>query len=275
MESDDVDNPISPCPGACDIAIPVVYPHQPIFIPADAVRDAIPFDIDVEASLRATFSEPDSIPPLSVLEENETGVRVLGLGHAGIVIVDGRSGGVRYYEYGRYDPAQFGQVRMGSEIGDLVIAFGQDGNPRNDSLIRLASMMTRTNGGPYACEAIYVKLANGAFDVMKEFAENRMMDIREKRADPYDVAGNHCFTFAMEVAESAGINVDVSNSPILEVKLRGGNFFTRGVVGWAAPDFEVPARQIRTLQQRYQPLTVSSDGFIESDFSFPKGINSR
>lgn len=79
---DDVANPSSPCPGPCDVAIPVVYPNQPIAIPASEVRKNIPFELDVRASLEATFTQPNSAPPLSIDRWNGDNAYVLGLGHA-------------------------------------------------------------------------------------------------------------------------------------------------------------------------------------------------
>lgn len=275
MGSNDIGNPISPCPGPCDVAIPIVYPSQPIFIPANAVQEGVPFEIDVEASLHATFTVPGSSPPLSISEASTAGVRVLGLGHAGIAMINGRSGEVAYYEYGRYDPAQFGRVRTVPAIGAVTMQFGEDGNPTSDSFVQLMSALTRTNGGPYAFEAVYIKLSNGAFDVMKEFSNDRKTDVRERRAEAYDVAGNHCFTFATEVAESAGVNANVANATPLKIEIRGGNILTRNLVGWGAPDFEVPARQMRALQERYRPLNVSNSGVVDGEFSYPTGLNSR
>lgn len=277
MSDDALTSPSSPCPGPCDVAIPIVYPRQPITIPAAEVARQIPFQIDVRASMQATFTQPASSPPLSISRWRGDDAAVEGLGHAGIAMIDGRSGAVRYYEYGRYDAAGFGQVRQVAAVSAITISFDErTGNPTADSLAQLAAALTRTNGGPYAVEAVYVKLANGAFDAMKDFADRRMAEVRSRSARPYNVASNHCFTFATEVAAAAGVRVGSTRSaPKLELQLRGGNFLTRGIVGAAAPDFEVPARQMRALQQHYRPFNVSASGQIVGGFDFPRTLNAR
>lgn len=274
---DDVANPASPCPGPCDVAIPIVYPNQPITIPAAEVGKQIPFDLDIRASLQATFTQPNSSPPLSIKQWNGDDAYVLGLGHAGIAMIDGATGAVRYYEYGRYDPAAFGQVRQVAGVSGITISFDPaDGNPTRASLLQLGDALTRTNGGPYGFEAIYVKLANGAFATMVEFAEARKSAVQSRTANAYSVADNHCFTFAMEVAGAAGVRMaNARSAPKLDVQLQGGNFLTRGVVGGMAPEFEVPARQMRALQQGYRRFNVSESGTIAADFQYPHGLNTK
>ena len=272
-----VNSPARPCPGPCDVAIPIVYPAQPITIPAAEVERQVPFEIDVRASLEATFTRPDSRPPLRIQNWRGANPRVLGLGHAGIAIINGRTGGVAYWEYGRYDDAGFGQVRQVPAVASVAMSFDETtGNPTQASMNALAAQLVRTNGGPYAVEAVYVKLANGAFDIMKNFARTRQRDVIARRAPRYDVAGNHCFTFAMEVAGSAGVRTSAArNAPKLDVQLRGGNMLTRGLIGTFAPEFEVPARQMRALHGVYQPLHIGTNGNVSQAFRFPAGLNSR
>jgi hypothetical protein len=274
-QDDAIDSPSSPCPGPCDVAIPVVYPHQLIKIPGAEVDAQVPFEIDIAASMRATFTDPDSSPPLSIARTSGRDVYVDGLGHAGIAMINGRTGEVRYYEYGRYDPAEYGQVRQVPDVSNVTITFGEDGNPDRPSLDALAQALTRTNGR-YAFEGVYVKLANGAFDVMKDFAEARKAAVASRSAAEYNVSSNHCFTFAMEVAASAGVVTSRARSaPTLDVELVGGNWATRGMIAGVAPDFEVPARQMRALQGQYRAFNASSSGTVDSDFDFPSGLNAR
>jgi hypothetical protein len=62
-------------------------------------------------------------------------IRAQGLGHAGVILVDGDTTSTRYHEYGRYDQAQLGEVRNRS-IPNVVI---QDGTITADSLETLAT----------------------------------------------------------------------------------------------------------------------------------------
>lgn len=275
--SDEANSPASPCPGPCDVAIPIVYPNQPISIPAGEVKKKIPFDLDIRASLEATFTQPGSSPPLSIGRWNGDNAYVLGLGHAGIAMIDGKTGSVKYFEYGRYDAAAYGQVREVASIASIKIDFDPvTRNPTKGSLDQLAAALTKTNGGPYGFESIYVKLENGAFQTMVSFAQKRKAAVQSRSAAAYDVAGNHCFTFSMEVAAAAGVRVlDARNAPKLDVLLRGGNMFSRGLVGGFAPDFEVPSRQMRALQGTYRALNVTASGTVDAGFQYPAGLNAK
>ena len=270
-----VNQAIARCPGPCDIAIPIVYPNQPILIPAAAVREKIPFDgIDVPASLQATFTDPDSSPPLSIQSIRPQGPAVIGLGHAGIAIINGVTGSVAYFEYGRYDGARgFGRVREVS-ILHSIITFNDNNNPDEASFASLLRSLARTNNPTvgYDFEAVYIELPNGAFEIMKAFAEQRQQQVEagyEGDAEPYNVANNHCFTFAIEVILEVGVNVNLRQAKPLNLELRGGNVFSRGAVNALAPTFEVPARQMRALQTQHPALNVSKEGQITNGFQFP------
>ncbi|KDE40899.1 hypothetical protein ADINL_0548 [Nitrincola lacisaponensis] len=270
-----VNQSIAKCPGPCDIAIPIVYPNQPITIPVAAVREQIPFEgIDVEASMRATFTDPDSSPPLSIQSVRAQGPAVIGLGHAGIAIINGVSGAVAYFEYGRYDGARgFGRVREVA-LSPSTITFDDSNKPDSASFASLLRSLAQTNNptAGYDFEAVYIELPNGAFDIMKAFAEQRRQQIEEGPeggAQPYNVANNHCFTFAMEVISEVGVGFNIRQANPLNLKLQGGNFLTRGAVSTFAPTFEVPARQMRALQTQYPALNVSNEGRITNGFQFP------
>jgi hypothetical protein len=273
MDRDCVASPVQSCAIAPDVAIPIVYPFQPIGIPYAPVRAAVPEGIDVPESMRRTFTKPNASPPVAITRTTTSGVHVSGLGHAGIAMINGATGACEYWEYGRYDTADFGLVRSVASIAAVRIAFKPSGNPTDASLETLLHALRRTNVGPYAFEAVYIKLTRGAFAVMARFARNRQTAVANKTAKAYDVANNHCFTFAQDVAGSAGIR-RAQGAPPLEVELVGGNWMTRGVTGMMAPSFEVPARQMRALQQSYRAVNVAEDGSYRG-FTFPVGMNSR
>ena len=133
---------------------------------------------------------------------------------------------------------------------------GAKGNLNASSFTNLMKVLTLTNRQPHEFEAVYVKLPNGSFDKMEKFLEQRMLDIGRKTAKLYEASSKHCFTFAMKVANAAGISTDVSSAENLDVVIKGGNFITRNLIAVAVPDFEVPARQLRALQFKYQKLNV-------------------
>lgn len=132
--------------------------------------------------------------------------------------------------------------------------------------------LTKTNYGlGYGFEGVYVKVPNGSYQIMKDFADKRMADVAEKTASAYDINSNHCFTFALEVAGTAGVYADVSTAEDLEMILI--NSITGGRID--APDgtsIELPSRQVLVLQQRYKPLNVGSTGTVVGGFGFPAGL---
>ena len=114
---------------------------------------------------------------------------------------------------------------------------------------------------------------------MVSFAETRKAQVARGPsggAAIYSVENNHCFTFAMEVAASAGVRTSAArNATRLEVDLVGGNIATRMLIRAGAPDFEVPGRQMRALQQSYRAFNVDANGTIDTGFRFPAGLNAR
>ena len=270
---DDVQDPIAHCPIACDGVIPIVYPNQPITVPYSAIRGEMTLiqraAIDEVESVKRTFTRPDTIPPMSIHSSASQAVKVLGLGHAGVAFYNGQTGEVAYYEYGRYG-GDYGAVRT----ADMPrLTFDEKGNPEMSSFQELLKKLTTTNGGPYSYEAVFVKLPNGSFDVMKEFADQRQADAIARTAAAYDVKGNHCFTFALEVANSAGVNTNVSSAQILEMVLVSA--IGTGISPPDGSDIELPSRQMRELQNRFRPLNVDQSGNVAGEFSFPAGPYSK
>ncbi len=197
-----------------------------------------------------------------ISQDHPLAKRVTGLGHAGVAFYNGLTGEVAYYEYGRYG-GDFGAVRS---VSMPSLTFGADHNPTQGSFNALLVALTKTNGGPYAFESVFVKLPNGSFDKMKEFAESRKAAVAARTAAAYDVKNNHCFTFAVDVAEHVGVSRSVAGAQRLEIILVDITGTKR-----APPDgtaIELPSRQIRQMQARYRALNVSAAG-TPGPFTFP------
>jgi hypothetical protein len=113
--------------------------------------------------------------------------------HGGVVAVD-KTGNTRYYEYGRYDKANFGEVRRRS-VPNLVM---EDGKPTQESLDRLYDYLSKEYGkgtkvlADYDAGADYQKVVN--------FAEQRM---RDPNREKYNILTNNCTHFSSE-AVAAG-----------------------------------------------------------------------
>ena len=251
-----------------DVAIPVVYPNQPITIEDRWITDEMTWGqwigLDLGDSYERTFNRPDTSPPLKIVDTSRSGIKVTGIGHAGVTIIDGKSGETRYYEFGRYGGLS-GAVR---EVAVPDVTIGGDKNPTKASFDALLKAMTETNrGGPYAFEGVYIKYPVGRFAVMKAYAEQRTKDQASGAAPAYDPAKNHCFTFAVDVVRAGGASASVSGAPYLDIRLedRLGNTHE------APPDllFELPSRQVRVLQGQHPPISVGTGGSITNGFTFP------
>ncbi|CCY51719.1 MULTISPECIES: hypothetical protein [Bacteroides] len=61
-------------------------------------------------------------------------------GHAGVLLINDKTGLTKYYEYGRYDKESKGLVRTAS-VPNVVI--GKDGKPTTESLNKVMKQLPR------------------------------------------------------------------------------------------------------------------------------------
>ena len=92
---------------------------------ADGVYIAFP---DYKISINQTV--PEIPTPFGSIGGQQIKWKQGGLGHAGVLLIDDKTGRTKYYEYGRYDDAKKGIVRT-TRIPDVQI--GKDGRPTNKS----------------------------------------------------------------------------------------------------------------------------------------------
>jgi hypothetical protein len=93
---------------------------------------------------------------------------VESLGHAGILLIEGSSGRTRYYEYGRYDPAQLGLTRR-QTVADVRI--GKSGRATKKSLATTLAEISVKAGQNGRIAGAYIELAAGAFLKIDERAD--------------------------------------------------------------------------------------------------------
>ena len=130
------------------------------------------------------------------------------LGHAGVLLIDNKTGTTKYYEYGRYatKDGTKGRVRRVT-IPDVVI--GKDGKPTAASLKKVMAAISKKSGHGGRIEGAYTK---GDFKTMNEFAQGLLKesnpgnDEYDKDRDPYNLFTNNCGTFACDVLKSDKIN---------------------------------------------------------------------
>ena len=140
-------------------------------------------------------------------------IRVAGdhraeLGHAAVLLIQGKSGLTKYFEYGRYDPANLGLVHT---LGVPNVTYGSDGKPTLASLKKCFSDITqqvaRGTGGGHgdtSIAGIYVD-ENAAFGQGLAYATTRQKDNSNAQREPNKIMSNSCLTFMINTMEAAGV----------------------------------------------------------------------
>lgn len=116
------------------------------------------------------------------------------LGHAGVLLIDNKTGVTKYYEYGRYDSEGKGLVRNVS-VSNVVI--GKDGKPTSGSLQKVLAQISKKSGQGTRVDGAYIESDN--FDAMKSYAEGRMKENTNPDREEYSLTRNNCGTFACDV----------------------------------------------------------------------------
>ena len=126
------------------------------------------------------------------------------LGHAGVLLINGKSGGTHYYEYGRYAPPPGVKDNVSGRVRDYVpakVKLGRDGHATRHTLQRVLAQVAQ-----YACptkpayrriEAAYVCLP-GAWGKMKSYTDRRKAQNNDPNRMSYWVLFNNCMTLAQQ-----------------------------------------------------------------------------
>jgi hypothetical protein len=192
-----------------DVAVPIVFPD---------------YLIHVGNLPSMTIEVPDMLPWIDVMPDKIKTPPVKGkapyLGHAGILFIDGKTGGTKYYEYGRYDTESKGIVRN-VLIPDVVM---KGGRPVHASLEKVMARISAASGQRGAISAAYIELPDGSFSKMLKYAEARKLKNKDPSRVPYDLISNSCLHFMKEVAQAGGatmppVVVPTPNVYMKEVRL--------------------------------------------------------
>jgi RHS repeat-associated protein len=150
------------------------------------------------------YVDPDGRDAIPVVfpdyKISAAGTKWGGLGHAGIILIDNKTGQTRYYEYGRYDKAAIGETRQ-RKVPNVVID-KKTGMPTEKSLAALLRAVTKTSGQNTRIEGAYVK--DDKFKEMVTYAESRIKENKNSDREPYSLTGNNCGTFMKDVLEAGG-----------------------------------------------------------------------
>ena len=115
-------------------------------------------------------------------------------GHAGVLLIDNKTGLTKYYEYGRYNGDRIGRVRPVT-IPNVVI--GKDGKPTLKSLNKVLKQLSDISGDHGDIEGAYI--ISDKFKEMNDYAKNKMKENDDPKRKKYSIINNNCATFAEDV----------------------------------------------------------------------------
>jgi RHS repeat-associated protein len=125
------------------------------------------------------------------------GVKWSGLGHAGILLIENKTGVTKYYEYGRYDKEGKGIVRQ-ITVSDVVLD-KKTGMPTTESLTKVLGQISKATGQGGDITGTYVK--NDNFKEMNTYAQDQKAENANPNREKYSLTGNNCGTFVKETLE--------------------------------------------------------------------------
>ena len=120
--------------------------------------------------------------------------KIGNLGHAGVLLIDNKTGVTKYYEYGRYDKEGKGIVRTFA-VPDVKM--GQDKKPTLESLNKTLSIISEQAGHAGRIEGAYIE--SDKFKEMKNYAESKIAENANSKRKEYSLRNNNCGTFAADV----------------------------------------------------------------------------
>lgn len=120
--------------------------------------------------------------------------KIGGLGHAGVLLIDNKTGTTKYYEYGRYDKEGKGLVRN-MKISN--VKFGKDGKPTVESLNKVLAQLSKQAGHSGRIRGAYI--TSNQYDAMKAYANEKMAENKDPDRKVYDLNSYNCGIFARDI----------------------------------------------------------------------------
>jgi hypothetical protein len=125
-----------------------------------------------------------------------------GLGHAGILFVPGSTGTTKYYEYGRYDKAEKGQVRK-LTIPNVRID-KSTGKIDMRSLAEVLTAISQQSGQSTRIAGAFIE--QDGYQKVLDYVEGRRKANSDPRRKEYGLFSNNCATFMQQSLDRAGVN---------------------------------------------------------------------
>lgn len=187
--------PVAP-PRPQDFVVAIVFPEQPIQVQTErTIRAALP-DWMEGAAL-------DALELFGAKRTDSGSLKANFLGHAAVAFANGRTGLTRYWEYGRYDPAQRG-ICQNVRVPDLEITSDYEATP--DSLNKLFARVSESSGAGTRVSAALCRVEVGTHMKLEQYCRRVDHNTRNKTAEEYKVLSNSCLHFMRRVMEEAGLD---------------------------------------------------------------------
>ena len=140
------------------------------------------------------------------------------LGHAGVLLINNKTGLTKYYEYGRYDKEGKGEVR---NIKISNVKIDKNGKPTTESLNKVMGELSKKAGQNGRIDGAYIE--SDKFENMDKYATIKENENSNPSRKTYSLTGNNCGTFAADVVnqdenvnKKAPIIVDPRPNSIVE-----------------------------------------------------------
>ena len=144
--------------------------------------------------------------------------KIGNLGHAGVLLINNKTGLTKYYEYGRYDKEGKGEVR---NIKISNVKIDKNGKPTTESLNKVMGELSKKAGQNGRIDGAYIE--SDKFENMDKYATIKENENSNPSRKTYSLTGNNCGTFAADVVnqdenvnKKAPIIVDPRPNSIVE-----------------------------------------------------------
>jgi len=137
-----------------------------------------------------------------------SGTKWSNLGHAGVLLIDNKTGLTKYYEYGRYDkPVNRGIVQT-QKVPDVKI---KDGHPTKESLAAVLKVIAHKSTKGSRIEGALIR--TDKFKEMNQYAQDRLKLNKDKTREEYSLIDNNCGTFMVSTIEAGGVDLPAVVDP--------------------------------------------------------------
>jgi uncharacterized protein RhaS with RHS repeats len=173
---------------------------------ADQTSDWTPYHYVHQNPLK--YIDPDGRDAIlivfpSYMVDTETKLGKQPLGHAGILLIDNKTGLTKYYEYGRYSTEDGTKGRVRNVAISNVVIDPETGKPTQESLNKVLEQISKNSGQGGEIQGAYVE---GDFKVMNDYAQAKLKESNpqykeeyDKDRKPYKLLSNNYGTFAHDV----------------------------------------------------------------------------